>query len=186
MSLNWTRCFKKLGGALVMMILSSMLFAGSVVGTAAAADCGASSAVRTTILSGPEDVAGIKAQHAQPARAPESRRHAAARDESGLPIVDLQDLPREAHDTLRLIKRSGPFPYKRDGVVFGNYERKLPRHYRGYYTEYTVRTPGVKTRGTRRIIAGKGETGNPATSGEYYYTADHYRTFSRIREESRR
>lgn len=180
MSLNWTRYFKKLGSALAMMVLASMLFTGSVVGTAGAFEFGQTPAARTQILSGPENVIRDQERNA------DRRGHVSGRDESGLPIVDLQDLPREAHVTLRLIKHSGPFPYKRDGIVFGNYERKLPRQHRGYYTEYTVRTPGAKNRGARRIIAGKGRTGDPATSGEYYYTADHYRSFSRIREESRR
>ena len=83
-------------------------------------------------------------------------------------------LPREAQQTLQTIKRGGPFAYDRDGVVFGNYERLLPQRNRGYYREYTVPTPGVKHRGARRIIAG--------AVAEYYYSADHYRSFQRIRE----
>ena len=96
--------------------------------------------------------------------------------------VAVADLPREAQATLALIKAGGPFPYAKDGTVFGNYERILPRQKRGYYTEYTVKTPGLKNRGPRRIIAGKGTTGDPATSGEYWYTADHYQSFRRIKE----
>ena len=92
------------------------------------------------------------------------------------------DLPPEARRTLALIHAGGPFPYPRDGVVFGNYERRLPRRARGYYTEYTVPTPGRRDRGARRVIAGRGAGGDPATSGEYWYTGDHYRTFARIRE----
>lgn len=88
--------------------------------------------------------------------------------------IGLAELPAEARDTLRDIKRGGPYAYDRDGVVFGNFERILPRQPRGYYHEYTVKTPGVRSRGARRIISGK--------DGEYYYTADHYRTFKRIRE----
>lgn len=91
-------------------------------------------------------------------------------------------LPAEARQTLVLIKRGGPFPFRKDGVVFQNRERRLPVRPRGYYTEYTVRTPGHGDRGARRIIAGKGSTGDPATAGEYYYTDDHYETFRRIRE----
>jgi ribonuclease T1 len=83
-------------------------------------------------------------------------------------------LPREARETLRAIKRGGPFAFERDGVVFGNYERRLPQRNRGYYREYTVPTPGVKSRGARRIVSGAG--------AEYYYSDDHYRTFKRIRE----
>ncbi|HJV52485.1 MAG TPA: ribonuclease [Noviherbaspirillum sp.] len=92
--------------------------------------------------------------------------------------IAVQDLPREAQYTLALIKRGGPFPYAKDGAVFGNYEGVLPRRKRGYYHEFTVKTPGVRNRGARRIITG----GEPATSGEYYYTDDHYATFRRIRE----
>jgi len=79
---------------------------------------------------------------------------------------------------LKLIKQGGPFPYAKDGVVFGNYEGFLPRQGRGYYHEFTVVTPRARNRGARRIIAG----GNAQTSGEYFYTKDHYRTFQRIKE----
>lgn len=97
-------------------------------------------------------------------------------------VVSVSDLPREARETLALIQAGGPFPYAKDGATFGNYERILPRQKRGYYTEYTVKTPGAKNRGARRIVAGKGRTGDPATSGEYWYTADHYKSFARIVE----
>jgi ribonuclease T1 len=82
------------------------------------------------------------------------------------------NLPKEARATLALIRAGGPFPYEKDGAVFGNREGRLPRHHRGYYREYTVNTPGARNRGARRIIAGD--------RGEYYYTDDHYGTFSRI------
>ena len=97
-------------------------------------------------------------------------------------VVSVSDLPREALETLALIQAGGPFPYAKDGTTFRNYERILPRQQRGYYTEYTVKTPGARNRGARRIVAGKGSTGDPATSGEYWYTADHYRSFARIVE----
>ena len=74
----------------------------------------------------------------------------------------------------------GPFVSKRDGIPFGNRERILPRHERGYYAEYTVPTPGARNRGARRIIAGRGRTGDFRTSDEYYYTNDHYESFRRI------
>ena len=96
--------------------------------------------------------------------------------------VRVDELPREARETLALIKQGGPFPYKKDGTVFGNREKRLPKQPRGYYTEYTVKTPHSRDRGARRIIAGRGETRDFATSGEYYYTDDHYDTFRRIRE----
>jgi len=83
-------------------------------------------------------------------------------------------LPVEARETLALIRAGGPFHYAKDGAVFGNREALLPKRERGYYREYTVRTPGARDRGARRIIAGR--------DGEYYYTDDHYRTFRRIRQ----
>ena len=89
-------------------------------------------------------------------------------------IIAVANLPIEARDTLHAIKQGGPFAYPRDGVVFKNYERILPAQPRGYYREYTVKTPGAHNRGTRRIISGK--------LNEYYYTADHYKTFKRILE----
>lgn len=97
--------------------------------------------------------------------------------------VALAELPAQARQTLQLIQRGGPFPYPgKDGSVFGNFERRLPAQPRGYYREYTVPTPGRSDRGARRIVAGAGPGGNVATSGEYYYSADHYRSFRRIRE----
>lgn len=95
-------------------------------------------------------------------------------DSSVIPDIAVSELSSEARDTLQLIKRGGPFSYSRDGVVFGNYERILPQQQRGYYHEYTVKTPGVRHRGARRIVCG--------VVPECYYTADHYRTFLRIRE----
>lgn len=88
--------------------------------------------------------------------------------------ISVADLPPEGRQTLALIKQGGPFPYSRDGIVFGNFEKRLPLRPRGYYREYTVKTPGSRNRGARRIIAGQ--------PGEYFYTADHYETFLRIRE----
>lgn len=90
--------------------------------------------------------------------------------------IEIADLPEEARTTLRLIEQRGPFPYPRDGIVFGNYEKRLPPQSRGYYREYTVPTPGSQHRGARRIVHG-----GDARSGENYYTADHYRSFRRIR-----
>jgi ribonuclease T1 len=87
--------------------------------------------------------------------------------------IAVAELPREAQQTLTLIKHGGPFPYERDGILFSNRERVLPKRPRGYYREYTVPTPGAKNRGARRIIAGR--------DGEYFYTDDHYRTFHLIR-----
>ena len=82
-------------------------------------------------------------------------------------------LPAEAMQTLSLIDEGGPFPYPRDGVEFQNREGLLPEKPGGYYREYTVRTPGVKTRGTRRIVTG--------ADGERYYSDDHYESFTRVK-----
>ena len=101
-----------------------------------------------------------------------------AKDSPSTGIIAVADLPVEAQKTLQLIKQGGPFPFAKDGVVFGNYEGILPKHRRGYYHEFTVKTPGVRTRGARRIIIG----GELVSSRERYYTEDHYATFKRIRE----
>ena len=91
--------------------------------------------------------------------------------------VALAQLPRQAHDTWRLIHAGGPFPYEKDGQVFGNRERLLPQHTRGYWREYTVRTPGVQGRGARRIVCGGAK---PTQPDACYYTADHYSSFRKI------
>lgn len=101
---------------------------------------------------------------------------ACARDKRSIDTDEIlhSELPKEGRVTLALIKQGGPFPHKRDGIVFGNFEKRLPVKKRGYYREYTVPTPGSRDRGARRIVAGDG--------GEYYYSADHYKSFRRIRE----
>lgn len=88
--------------------------------------------------------------------------------------IEKKQLPREAVETIALIRKGGPFPHERDGVVFGNREKRLPPRERGWYREYTVRTPGERSRGARRIVA--------ARDGTLYYTDDHYRSFRRILE----
>ncbi|MDB5776726.1 MAG: ribonuclease [Herbaspirillum sp.] len=99
---------------------------------------------------------------------------ASGRDLAPLDTIAVAELPPEARQTLAAIERGGPFPYPKDGVVFGNYEKILPLHKRGYYREYTVRTPYARNRGAKRIIAG----GEPAH--EFFYTSDHYASFRRI------
>ncbi|WP_068808186.1 ribonuclease domain-containing protein [Thauera phenolivorans] len=84
------------------------------------------------------------------------------------------DLPREAVETIALIRQGGPFPYRKDGTVFQNRERLLPQKPRGFYREYTVKTPGARDRGARRVVTG----GDPPEV--YYYTSDHYRSFRQI------
>lgn len=102
--------------------------------------------------------------------------------DDGVPTIQAAALPGEARETLALIRRGGPFPYRKDGTVFGNFEKRLPVRPRGYYREYTVPTPGARDRGARRIVAGQGGTGDVRSSGEYYYTDNHYRSFRKIRE----
>ena len=88
--------------------------------------------------------------------------------------LSVTDLPREGQETYLKIRQGGPFPYEKDGTVFGNRERLLPREARGFYREYTVRTPGVKHRGARRIVCGGQIPRSPQTC---YYTQDHYASF---------
>ena len=94
-------------------------------------------------------------------------------------IVALAGLPPEARETRRLIGTGGPFPYEKDGTVFRNRERLLPAEARGFYREYTVKTPGLKHRGARRIVCGGREPSRPVNC---FYTADHYASFRRIVE----
>ena len=91
--------------------------------------------------------------------------------------MQLSSLPPEAQATAERIRRGGPFPYAKDGTVFGNRERLLPGKPRGHYREYTVKTPGSRDRGARRIVCG-GE--RPTEPEVCYYTADHYASFARI------
>jgi ribonuclease T1 len=128
-----------------------------------------------------------------------------------LPEIGIAQLPPQARETLQLIKQGGPFPFARDSTVFGNRERLLPPREHGYYREYTVKTPGARDRGARRIVAGgcaphessatqrqnkefsgrepvvnRNENAQrlmaPCSASEYYYTDDHYARFRRIRE----
>ncbi|MEU5808333.1 ribonuclease domain-containing protein [Streptomyces sp. NPDC047718] len=91
---------------------------------------------------------------------------------AGMATVRAEELPRQARDVLALIDEGGPYPYRQDGTVFGNFEKVLPRQERGYYREYTVKTPGERDRGPRRIVTGRG--------GEFYYTDDHYDSFKAV------
>jgi len=90
--------------------------------------------------------------------------------------LTVSDLPPQGRETYGLIHSGGPFPFEKDGVVFGNRERLLPQRARGYYREYTVATPQARNRGARRIICG----GAPRTPERCYYTADHYASFKEI------
>ena len=91
-----------------------------------------------------------------------------------IPVVTANHLPPEARSTINLIRQGGPFPYAKDGTVFHNRERRLPQAMTGYYREYTVKTPGVRHRGARRIVTGQGS--------EIYYTGNHYASFVRVKQ----
>ncbi len=91
--------------------------------------------------------------------------------------VALASLPQEARNTERLIRAGGPFPYRKDGTVFGNRERVLPAEPRGYFREYTVKTPGARNRGACRMVCGGRQPTRPEAC---YYTGDHYASFRRV------
>ena len=99
--------------------------------------------------------------------------------------IAFADLPKEGKTTHALILKGGPYPYPKDGTVFGNFENNLPKQKRGYYKEFTVPTPGAKNRGARRIVCGaeSREWGKNAPAA-CWYTADHYKTFQNIKAAS--
>jgi len=110
--------------------------------------------------------------------APLAQARADRPTESSLAAVHVAELPTQGRETYELIRRGGPFPFGKDGAVFGNRERSLPAERRGYYREYTVATPGSRDRGARRIVCG-----GPARAPQAcYYTADHYGSFRKIVE----
>ena len=97
--------------------------------------------------------------------------------ENGISAIAVAELPQSGRNMVKLISQGGPFKYDKDGSVFGNRERILPAKNRSYYREYTVQTPGERSRGARRIVCG----GFVATTPDAcYYTDDHYASFRRI------
>jgi ribonuclease T1 len=119
------------------------------------------------------------AQPVQPAESPGRNASGGSvkrETEDGRDTVAIAKLPNQAIATLRLIESGGPYPFEKDGVVFGNRERLLPPHPRGYYHEYTVPTPRARDRGARRIVCG----GPRRQIGDCYYSDDHYASFKRI------
>ena len=98
--------------------------------------------------------------------------------DGSMPSISVAELPPQGRSTYALIHDGGPFPYDKDGTVFGNRERILPAQQRGYYREYTVKTPGARNRGARRIVCG----GKSRVPDACYYTSDHYASFRRIVE----
>ncbi|MEV0448588.1 ribonuclease domain-containing protein [Streptomyces sp. NPDC050600] len=162
------RC-ARLGLALLAGL--SLLLTGCSGGTGGATGTGAGTTTSTT-TTGPSHTAGPSRTTAA-APPPGTRSPGAAPTRfSRLPVVHEAALPAEARRTLALIRSGGPFPYAKDGTVFANFERVLPQHKRGYYHEYTVRTPGERDRGARRIVTGR--------DGDVYYTDDHYESFREV------
>jgi ribonuclease T1 len=124
------------------------------------------------LLSGCGGSSGVPAGPSAPHANGSSVVTATPRWAAGHRVVRPADLPAEARGTLGLIAEGGPYPYPRDGVVFGNLERELPARTRGYYREYTVPTPGSRDRGARRIVTGR--------NSEIFYTDDHYASFEAV------
>ncbi len=140
---------------------------GEAGGVQSAAD--AAPAPEATSAPAGEPAAAAAAPTATPTTAPSPAPTMPATI-NGLPTIAWDDLPPEAWDTIELIDQGGPFPYDRDGLTFQNREGLLPQERSGFYSEYTVETPGSSDRGARRIIEGQ--------DGVLYYTDDHYDSFS--------
>lgn len=102
---------------------------------------------------------------------------ASARNNLQAGEIALTDLPKQGQATYELIKQGGPFPFEKDGVIFGNRERQLAQQKRGFYREYTVKTPASRDRGALRIVCGGWQ---PKAPEACYYTADHYASFKKI------
>lgn len=125
---------------------------------------------RTNVL---ERLGGTALKLEEPVEAPAEDAPLPKREKGASePTLKISQLPDEARDTLKLIESNGPFPFDRDGIEFKNREGRLPYRPGGYYREYTVITPGERTRGARRIVTG--------ANGERYYSDDHYQSFSRV------
>ena len=107
-----------------------------------------------------------------------TRSHTDRPAESKSAVIHIAELPKQGQMTYELIRQGGPFPYDKDGDVFGNRERQLPAERRGYWREYTVTTPGSRVRGARRIVCG----GPSRAPHACFYTADHYASFRKIVE----
>lgn len=150
----------KLWLPIALLVMALVLMAGCGTAPAIAANTPASAKAPTATVS--------FSKKATPTPRPKPARI------GGLKTVYTFQLPKEAQQTIALIKKGGPFPYERDGIIFQNREGLLPQKPRGYYSEYTVITPGSRDRGARRIIAGR--------KGELYYTEDHYDSFVRVYE----
>ena len=155
-------------GLVLLVVIGVWLLNGRDPGTPTGGDTGVIGESSTAT-----DTTSVGSAPASPTPSSAAPSTPPATDEaSGLPLITLEQLPPEAIDVIDDIYAGGPFAYDKDGSTFGNYEGILPDEYRGYYREYTVDTPGSRDRGARRIVEGE--------SGEFYWTDDHYESFSRI------
>ena len=170
---RWTLGTLLLGLAVAALAVFNLFIApgGAPPGTGGQSTGPQETATPAPAFSTPAPTSGTSAPATAP---PSSSKATGAPNAAGLPIIRESQLPAEGRRTLALIRQGGPYPYTRDGVTFGNFERILPRKASGYYKEYTVPTPGESDRGARRIVAGQ--------AGDKYYTADHYETFKFIAE----
>lgn len=157
-----------IAGAIAVLIVLGAAFLLNKLSASEAPSPAASSAKSSPAKSTP-----VKSSN-KPSASASSNSNAPA-NPSKLPAIKASQLPKEGQQALALIAKGGPYPYDRDGINFGNFEGILPKQSGGYYSEYTVATPGASNRGARRIIVGK--------AGEKYYTDDHYASFSFIQED---
>jgi ribonuclease T1 len=148
----------RLGDGLRLLLLALLV--------AVLAACGPASSTTSAPTAGGSAGSGAAAGPEGP------RPLAPASPVSTLRTIAVSDLPREAVTTLTLVAAGGPFPYANDGATFSNRERILPQHPSGWYTEYTVVTPGSSDRGARRIVGGE--------DGARFYTDDHYASFREV------
>ena len=156
----------------VLLVLALVAVLLGLVGPGGSAGVPATPGATTRATTGSASLSPTARTSTRPSAG--ATRAGGARDpETGLRTVALSDLPREAQATVALVDRGGPFPYTQDGVTFANRERELPAHPRGWYREYTVRTPGERDRGPRRIVTGDDDR-------LVFYTADHYASFLRV------
>jgi ribonuclease T1 len=156
-------------------VKTALAFSCIVMLSAILGGCGKGGSQNATEASG----ASASQAPVQPAQGASNALTASGTREAGvLGTVTKAQLPGEAAETLRLIKAGGPFPFADDGVLFRNTALLLPKHPRGYYHTYTVRTPGMTDRGQRRIVCG----GPRRQTSECYYTEDYYASFKRIAE----
>lgn len=170
---RWTVGTLLLGLAVAALVVFNLFMApgGAPPGPGRQSAAPQGTTTASPAISTPAPTSATSAPAAAP---PSSAKPSGVQNTSGLAAIRESQLPAEGRRTLALIRQGGPYPYSRDGVTFGNFERILPRKASGYYREYTVPTPGESDRGARRIVAGQ--------AGDKYYSADHYGSFKFIAE----